>query len=195
MLFLALALVEPGAANVEEHVAQLMAPYSMHLMVPEHRRECYCVNAEALAFGAVEADQEVGDRDELWNAHRARRSARETVWIGDALKQWDRVRDEAARAHPSWGRPRPQCGGCGGTGYYLSTDNPHGKWDSYYIKSVVPHVELPDDFGTYAMLAPDGQWRQPHRRTRAAYEAYWSECRSIMNAHPFHLAVVMGCHA
>lgn len=61
-------------------------------------------------------------------------------------------------------RPLADCPDCHGTGEYSRFGNPLGKWDYFSLSDAIPEQpvlvrDLPDDFRTFAVITPDGTWR------------------------------------
>jgi hypothetical protein len=204
-------LVQP--ARVTEHLDRLLAPYDENTEVAPYEETCSCVGREAQLAGREHADRVVGSFDDKRTEFRATvvpqlgerlglapdqpptdRQANEAwaAFIEDFRAAHEVAELAAARAHPMFERPAPNCDECSGGGTRLSTYNPKSKWDWWVIggrwDGIVVHgapregensreseeqldhnaarvSELKESILEYvhAIITPDGAWHEQGR--------------------------------
>ena len=223
--------------QVEDAVAELLAPYSEHIETEPYEEKCYCVGCEAWTDARNRAEEETGfsgnrsamltdrpdDRDDEWEAK----------W-GRMCGECDAARDRILAADPRKDIADPECDECEGTGTRMSTCNPEskwdwyqigGRWDGYITDETVPtaadcpasmakehfgvHIAhghnvrlanaLRDDYSTYAVVTPDGEWCEKGKMGWWAISTNenpdWQEdIKSIFAKHNDCLAVLVDCH-
>lgn len=151
-------LKNPDGEDIEELVAESLAPFNENMEVAPYMAKCHCIGRVAKDEARKAAEQKFGTINDFRKSFK-----------GDGDKEWqEHIRpfleyeNSLIKKHPMKDKPDPTCGfyigeywesqvregkldkkklgqryedgsGCGGTGSYVSTYNPNSKWDWYVI--------------------------------------------------------------
>lgn len=148
--------------DIQGVIAELLAPYDENTEVDAYPEPCYCVGNAAKRYGIHMANKLVGtwqEQKELFpqreprhaeislqmeraydaqdwdtrNALNDELNDRWQVFIAPFKQAWEETERDYTENHPAYGKPRPDCEKCNGTGTYMSTYNPKSEWDWYRI--------------------------------------------------------------
>ncbi len=231
--FLTLVLVDVPAL-----LDHLLAPYDENTAVAPYEDRCPCVGREAERASRTHADERVGTWDEQRRRFDAEvapaltpepgetavtRRQREAAWRASTAAfraAHEAAERAAARAHPLFARPSPDCATCHGAGVRTTTYNPRSRWDWWVVggrwhgivrhgafrgggalaDDAAPVAELRENIPAYvqAIVTPDGAW---HERGRMGWwgivhdekpeDAWRREVAALLLEHRRALAV--GC--
>ena len=145
--FFTMVLLPNHAEDVDEGIAQLLAPYDENLEVDAYQRTCWCVKNSAADRANAIVDQEFGTidsaRDEfakIWEATPKKpvEDPHDLWWQEQEV--WEKFirprqnrREELTAEFLKDAKPDPECEDCNGTGTYETTYNPKSKWDWYTV--------------------------------------------------------------
>jgi hypothetical protein len=90
--------------------------------------------------------------------------------------------------------------------YWMTTDNPKGRWDSYRIwtvqDSIWPVPDTPEDFAPSAAITSDGVWPdlgyefiRPDDERNASFVQSRREAQEFIAHYPASQLVVLACHS
>lgn len=206
--FLTIVLMPRTTRDASAEITRLLAPYDENLDVPPYSTKCYCVGSAARIAASATADRKEGTYADLRASFHARITASapltdeaadeaaEVLWKEHVAAR-QKAEAEALAAQPNKNEPAPTCEECHGSGEYMTTRNPNGKWDYWRVggrwDGVIQgapresengfnfgkdHENIGNNFefaGTialqeppFAIVTPDGQW---HARGRMGWFA------------------------
>lgn len=95
------------------------------------------------------------------------------------------------------------CGHDEGGIWYMTTNNPQGKWDGWRLRSLRDDswpatADLPEHLYPAAILTPDGAWHDLGAQWAMSEEqadALRARAAEILAQYPSHLAVALHCHS
>jgi hypothetical protein len=139
----------PSSRKVVERMLEpLLDEYAADKDVQEYETDCACVGLVATRAGqaSAEAIKSISQyRDEFdvkcalpeginsdWDLPEEEEERRRAIWQ-EFIGPYAAAAREATKAHPLYEKPDPACWMCGGSGKYLTTDNPLRKWDCYWV--------------------------------------------------------------
>ena len=119
--------------DVAPTASALLEPYDETRQMPSREVDCWCVGLQARREIEVEVEKKFNigqlrtDFAELPKKERTR-----ARWH-EILKPRIALQEKLMESHPLNDMPSESCSNCDGTGRYMSTSNPDGKWDYWVI--------------------------------------------------------------
>ena len=133
---------------IEGMLDRLLHEYDADRDVPEYETACGCVGWAAKRAGAASAEaikpiRQYGDEFDAkyplpagikweWDLPEEEEERGRAIWQ-EFIGPYAAAAREATKAHPLYEKADPACWMCGGSGKYLTTDNPLRKWDCYWV--------------------------------------------------------------